>query len=227
MNHILKKLNENRNKDNLKKFYHSEIYSINSNFPNGRKIINLGSFSKEDIKKELPEFLENLPGRSYNSPFLDKDYFYEDKNRHQFYSFLTELDNNKLLNINFRTKSEDNLTDKSLENMQDSMIIRTKTLNHGLDSKLSDKNLEILDKISNDYGLLDSNEQEMKYMQGEIKTEYIKEKSSIILDTLNLMESQGHNANEIIHNLDNLKIFPLIRCSDDLIINKIKDLISY
>jgi len=201
--------------------YYSPIFNHNFKIYKDKTLVKLNPISKQDAKKCINIFAYNLPGKSYNTPFLNEKDFYEDPNFHQFYRFKTKMNSN-LINIHFRTKSENKLVDKTLENINESFIIRECAESDYLDELLNKKYGDALNKIYKNEDLLNSREQELVYMKGNVKKRYIKHKSSMIQDTLSLMESEGHDPEETLKILQNIRIYPLIRCSNDLIVEKIK-----
>lgn len=204
--------------------YHSDLFNQDFKIYNGNTLVKLPAITKEEALENIECFAKNLPGKSLRSPYFNTESFYEDLNRHQFYNFKTTLGDN-ISNIHFRTKSNDELTDTILDNMQESFMLR-EVSESNLNNYLPNELKQTLKTISNDKNLLLSNEQELGKTEDWIKKRYIKHKTGVILDGLRLMESQGLDSKDVLNKLKEIRIFPLIRCSDDLIVNKIQEYLN-
>ena len=129
MTNLLDSLNDIE-KDHSSNYY-SPIFKHDFKTHKGYTLVKLPSLSKQDAKKHIVKFTDNLPGRSYNTPYLNEDEFYTDPNFHQFYRFKTNISGN-VTNIHFRTDTENDLVDNMLENLQESFMIRERGRNEYL-----------------------------------------------------------------------------------------------
>ena len=106
--------------------YYSKVFNHDFQVHDAHTLIKLYPVSKEEAREYMQEFEDNLPGRVYRKSFLDKDYFFEDPNRHQFYRFQTKL-GDKVADIHFRSSTRDEFKDTILSNLHESFLIREST----------------------------------------------------------------------------------------------------
>lgn len=204
--------------------YHSDLFNKDFKIYKGNTLVKLPTITKGEALKNIRNFAKNLPGKSFRTPYFNTEMFYEDQNRHQFYNFKTKLNDN-VVNIHFRTNSRDELTETILKNLQESFMLR-EVSESNLNNYLPNELKQTLKTISNDSDILLSNEQELGKMGDWFKKRYIKHKTGVLLDGLRLTKSQEIDSKDVLNKLKEIRIFPLIRSPNDLIVNKIQEYLN-
>jgi len=189
--------------------YRSELYG-DSFIPYAKKrVLKLAPQTKTDIQGAVGELAGHLPGKSYNVPYVATSEFYRDPNFHQFYRLKTDIEGTEL-NVRFRTKSDNPKEDRILDNLQEALLLRECTIADSLNEKWGNYLERIYRSLIQNPNLL-RNSQESKNMTRKAQREYAKLKSAVLIDTLVEQERLGLSARDVLHFIDQSRIYPIKR----------------
>lgn len=203
--------------------YHSQIFG--RDFPllvKNRSYVKLGALSKPEIRRDLPDFLKRLPGKSHNVPFLDSDEFYEDPSQNQIYTLRSTLHDGKLLYLFFRNTYPDPSVDSYFEALQESLILRQSADCSFLDELTGQRFHAAYNRaLKKSRVLAHQGEQEFSYFPKKAIESCLKKKIHVIFDALGIMQEKGHPPKDVLDRTCHLRIEPIISFRNDFVLENI------
>ena len=194
----------------------------------GNQYINLGSFKKSDILRDIRNFVRSLPGQALASPYCDNQEFYENPSQHQFYIFrrsgIEDLKDIKIsnqeyqatLSIFLRSKSQDETLDAMLESLHESTILRQCADCTELDRRINQKYQEQFKNSLRDSRRIINKNSGIDTAR-RIRRKIVHNQLIVLYDTLVDLSEKGFSPKDVLDQLSFQEIIPYFSRKDPII----------